>query len=74
VGRIELHLAAATGNMLVLGGTRALPTGSTLKNGVFYWQPGPGFLGGYKMQFERLDGTRIPVRVDIVPKSYSIEK
>jgi hypothetical protein len=68
VGLIELHLGAATGKMLVLGETRALPIGSTLKGGVFYWQPGPGFLGDYTMMFERPDGTRIPVRVTIVPK------
>jgi uncharacterized repeat protein (TIGR01451 family) len=73
VGHIELHLGAATGNMLVLGEAQALPTGSTLKGGVFYWQPGPGFLGEYTMQFARPDGTRIPVRVNIVPKRYSIE-
>jgi hypothetical protein len=74
VGHIELHLGAATGNMLVDGEAHALPIGSTLKGGVFYWQPGPGFLGDYTMQFERPDGTRIPVRVNIVPKRYSIEQ
>jgi len=73
VGHIELHLGAATGNMLVEGEARALPTGSTLKDGIFYWQPGPGFLGEYTMQFERPDGTRITVRVNIVPKRYSAE-
>jgi hypothetical protein len=70
VGHIELHLGAASGNMLVQGEPQALPTGSTLKGGVFYWQPGPGFLGAYTMQFERQDGSRIPVRVNIVPKRY----
>ena len=70
VGHIELHLGATVGSMLVQGEVRALPTGSTLKGGVFYWQPGPGFLGEYTMQFERQDGTRIPVRVNIVPKRY----
>jgi len=70
VGHIELHLGAARGNMLAGGETQALPTGSTLKGGVFYWQPGPGFLGEYTLQFARPDGTRIPVRVTIVPKRY----
>ncbi len=30
-----------------------LPAGSTLDavNGVFYWQPGPGFAGGYRLVF-----------------------
>jgi len=70
VGRIELHLGAARGNMLVEGEAQGLPIGSTLKGGVFYWQPGPGFLGEYTLQFERPDGTRVPVRVNIVPKRY----
>jgi uncharacterized repeat protein (TIGR01451 family) len=70
VGHIELHLGVATGNMLVQGESHPLPTGSTLKGGVFYWQPGPGFLGEYTLQFERPDGTKIPVRVNIVPKRY----
>jgi hypothetical protein len=73
VGHIELHLGAASGHMLVQGEPHSLPTGSTLKSGVFYWQPGPGFLGEYTMQFVRPDGTSIPVRINIVPKRYSIE-
>jgi hypothetical protein len=70
VGHIELHLGAVTGSMLVEGEAQTLPTGSTLKGGVFYWQPGPAFLGEYTMQFERSDGTSIPVRVNILPKRY----
>ncbi len=70
VGHIELNLGAARGNLLVQGERHALPIGSTLKGGVFYWQPGPGFLGDYTLQFERPDGTRIPVRVKIVPKRF----
>jgi len=65
---IELQVAAATGNVLVLGQARRLPIGSTLRGGVFYWQPGPAFLGEYTMQFKRPDGTNVPVRVKIVPK------
>jgi hypothetical protein len=68
VGRIELHLGAVRGNMLVQGEARALPIGSTLRDGIFYWQPGPGFLGDYTMQFERPDGSVIAVRVSVVPK------
>ena len=56
--------------MLVQDEAHALPIGSTLKGGVFYWQPGPGFLGEYKLQFERPDGTKIPVSVTIVPKRF----
>jgi len=70
VGHIELQLGAARGSMLVEGEERALPAGSTLRRGVFYWQPGPGFLGDYTMQFERPDGTKVPVRVKIVPKRF----
>jgi hypothetical protein len=73
VGHIELHLGADTGYMLVQGDAQPLPPGSTLKGGVFYWQPGPGFLGEYTMQFERPNRTRISVRVNIVPKRYAIE-
>jgi hypothetical protein len=74
VGHIELHLGATSGNLLVAGDAHGLPIGSTLKGGVFSWQPGPGFLGEYTLQFARPDGTRIPVRVNIVPKRYSIEQ
>jgi hypothetical protein len=70
MGRIELHIGAVRGNMLVLGEARALPIGSSLKGGVFYWQPGPGFLGEHNLQFEGPHGTTIPVRVRIVPKNY----
>jgi len=70
VGHIELHLGAASGNLLVEGETHELPVGSTLRGGVFYWQPGPGFLGDYTMQFERPNGTKVPVRVKIVPKRF----
>jgi hypothetical protein len=68
VGLVELRLGAASGNLLMQGEARPLPIGSTLKGGVFYWQPGPGFLGEYTMRFVRRDGTTIPVRVKIVPK------
>jgi len=70
VGHIELQLGAARGNMLVEGEAQALPAGSTLRRGIFYWQPGPGFLGDYTMQFERPDGTKVPVRIKIVPKRF----
>jgi hypothetical protein len=73
LGLIELDLGAATGNTLVQGEARALPIGSTLKGGLFYWQPGPGFLGEYRMQFTRPDGNTIPMRVIIVPKRYAVQ-
>jgi Galactose oxidase, central domain len=74
VGHLQLHLGAASGNMLLQGEPQPLPAGSTLKGGVFYWQPGPGFLGEYTMQFERPDGVRILVRVRIVPRGYSLSR
>jgi hypothetical protein len=72
-GLIELHLGASRGNVLINGEAQPLPVGSTLRRGIFYWQPGPGFLGDYTMQFERADGAKIQVRVKIVPKKYSAE-
>jgi hypothetical protein len=62
------------GYVVVDGGLRPLPVGSSLDRtaGVFKWQPGPGFVGSYKLVFLRtLPGgskTRIPVTVTISPK------
>jgi hypothetical protein len=61
--RIEISLCEGTGGLAPLLGCtgflevgsqlRNLPCGSTLdsKNGVFYWQPGPGYLGKYRLIF-----------------------
>jgi len=68
--RIELQVGATDGDLLVNGEQRALPIGSTLKGGLFYWQPGPGFLGEYQFLFERPDAAPLHVRVVIHPKSY----
>jgi hypothetical protein len=59
---VELPLAATTGYQLVNGERRPLPIGSSLKRGVFYWQPGPGFLGDYHFVFENKDGTESHVQ------------
>ena len=67
LGHIELPLGATSGYVLVNGRRTALPIGSTLQNGVFYWQLGPGFLGDYPMLFERLDGTEVRVKVSVRP-------
>ncbi|NIM78721.1 MAG: hypothetical protein GTO20_08020 [Candidatus Aminicenantes bacterium] len=42
-----------SGYMVVGNQLRPLPIGSTLdvKTGAFYWQPGPGFIGEYKLVF-----------------------
>lgn len=53
---------------------RPLPIGSTLdaERGVFYWQPGPGFIGSYDLVFIRRDEygiqRRMNVKVKIRPK------
>jgi hypothetical protein len=61
--RIELDLGATS--------SEPLPVGSTLKDGVFYWQLGPGFLGDYEFRFTRLNGTSALVSVKVRPKSYA---
>jgi hypothetical protein len=68
--RIELEVGADDGFLIVNGDRRPLPVGSTLKNGVFYWQPGPGFLGEYQLQFERSGEPPLVVKVSIRPRSY----
>ena len=61
--RIELDLGTISSD--------SLPVGSTLKDGVFYWQLGPGFLGDYEFRFTRADGTRALLHVKVRPKSYA---
>ncbi|NIM16376.1 MAG: hypothetical protein GTO45_30660, partial [Candidatus Aminicenantes bacterium] len=87
--RIEVHLTLNTQHLtlkntppyrytgyLVLKNTlKQLPIGSTLDaaRGVFYWQPGPGFIGSYRLVFieKAEDGylTRRNILVTITPKS-----
>ena len=67
IGRIELSLGAVTGHLLVAGDQRPLPTGSSLRDGKFYWQLAPGFLGEYQLVFERPG--RAPVRVKITVRA-----
>lgn len=79
LGRIELHLKSEEG-LLFLGWGRdrskGLPIGSTLdtEKGVFYWIPGPGFLGKHTLHFAVTDGKfisqSIEIIVYIVPKIY----
>jgi uncharacterized repeat protein (TIGR01451 family) len=70
LGLLELPLNAISGYQLVNGEHRPLPIGSSLNRGVFYWQPGPGFLGQYHLVFERKDGTEFHVLVKIKPKTF----
>jgi hypothetical protein len=67
LGRIELQIGAVRGYQIINGEAHHLPIGSTLRNGVFYWGPGPGFLGSYELRFERPDGTVSAVHVDVQP-------
>ena len=70
LGRVELPLAAMRGYQLLDGERVPIPIGSSLKRGIFYWQPGPGFLGDYTLVFERRDGTETQIHVKIRPKTY----
>ena len=84
--RIEIHLGnhLYTGYLSVGNQLRALPAGSTLdrEKGIFYWQPGPGFLGEYQLLFARKwpngEMSKKNILVTIVPKFantiYSIKK
>jgi hypothetical protein len=60
-------MGAKSGYLLVGGQQTALPIGSTLQNGTFYWQLGPGFLGDYPMVFQRSDRTELRLRVRVRP-------
>jgi hypothetical protein len=71
--RIELSLGATRGYQIVGHEAAELPLGSTLKAGVFYWQPPLGFFGKYDLVFEREDGSQIHTRVNISPKHYSLQ-
>lgn len=85
-GRVEIEIREVErvefilGSRILVGYTqiedqlRPLPIGSSLdsENGIFYWQPGPGFIGEYDLVFIREDEygmqRRIQVRVNIRPK------
>jgi hypothetical protein len=67
LSQIELPIGATSGYLLVGGQQTALPIGSILQNGTFYWQLGPGFLGDYPIVFERFDGTQLRMRVRVRP-------
>lgn len=60
--RIELHAGASSAS--------DLPVGSCLRDGVFYWQLGPGFLGEHQLVLTRPNGEEIPIRVLVHPKTY----
>ena len=69
--RVEINLSnerVSEGHLVVGDQLRELPIGSTLDrdNGIFYWQPGPGFIGEYHFVFIEKNGFGQVVRKDIV--------
>ncbi len=66
--RLEIYLSPGVVSVSLL------PTGSTLDTdkGIFYWQPGPGFIGQYHFVFIEKEDTglvnRKEIAVTIVPK------
>jgi hypothetical protein len=70
VGYLKIPLGAIAGHQLAGGKRVPLPIGSSLRRGVFYWQPGPGFLGEYDLIFEQRDGRQVSVHVKIRPRTY----
>lgn len=77
VDRVELDLGEGTqyrGYLVVGDQLRSLPIGSTLnaKDGIFSWQPGPGFIGDYDFVFLKEDRNgelgKTRLRVEIKPK------
>jgi hypothetical protein len=69
LGRVEIPVGAAEGYLLMSGERHPLPVGSSLRGGVFYWQIGLGFLGEYRLVFERPDSTQTRLVVRVHPKS-----
>jgi hypothetical protein len=62
-----------SGYQLVGHQLRPLPIGSTMdaKRGIFYWQPGPGFVGCYDFLFIRSQegkGIKTNIKINIIPK------
>ena len=75
--RLEIHLFEPTLNVEPRTlNISWLPIGSTLdrKRGIFYWQPGPGFIGDYEFIFVEKTGSGelnrqiISIRVTISPR------
>jgi hypothetical protein len=67
-------LLFCTGYQLAGSQLRPLPIGTTLdrEKGIFYWQPGPGFIGKYQLVFlekrKNREMTRKNIIIKIVPK------
>jgi len=78
LGMVEIHFTGQGGKFIGWGAaeSKELPIGSTLDRdkGIFYWMPGPGFLGQHVLHFAVTDGQMksrpLEVVVNIVPKAY----
>jgi len=79
--RIEMKFSGSSGHRYIGWGknkSQSLPIGSTLdkEKGIFYWMPGPGFLGTHTLHFavtdERFISKPVQIVVLIVPKKYKI--
>jgi len=62
-----------SGYQVISSQLRPLPIGSTMdmERGIFYWQPGPGFVGGYDFVFIRSqEGKEVikKIKINIIPK------
>jgi hypothetical protein len=69
--RVEINLPGAgdlEGYMVIGDELRELPIGSTLDSsrGIFYWQPGPGFVGEYRLLFIGKDNEGLFIKKNIV--------
>jgi len=71
---VEMEGAEYTGYLSVGNRLKPLPVGSTMdvERGIFYWQPGPGFVGRYLLVFIKRDSRGMVIRknivADIIPK------
>jgi len=81
--RIELHFRGEGGKSFIGWGensSKPLPVGSTLdeRECIFYWHPGPGFLGKHVLHFALTDGffysQPIKIVVNISPKKFPLIK
>ncbi|MBD3414303.1 MAG: hypothetical protein GF421_07735 [Candidatus Aminicenantes bacterium] len=80
--RVEIHFKGGAGQLIGWGDhtDEPLPVGSTLdkEKGIFYWNPGPGFLGQYVLHFAVTDGQfrsrAQEIVVHIVPKTYGLNE
>ncbi|MCX6582296.1 MAG: S8 family serine peptidase [Candidatus Aminicenantes bacterium] len=63
--RVEIHFPASPVNNV-----SPLPIGSTLdrEKGIFYWNPGPGFIGNYQLEFTDNSGNHSKrLKIKILP-------